>query len=217
MPTIALAENHAVVRQGLRALLETEPGFIVVGEASDGREALDLVARAKPNILIADLMMPRLNGLEVTRLIKLRQPDTRVIILSMYSDESYVRQALRNGAAGYVLKDCEVSEVVKAVREVAAGRHYLCDRLSKVADRLATERAQGGPLDPYETLTTREREVLQLVAEGLSSTAIGTRLKISPRTAESHRANLIRKLALRTQSDLIRFALKRGIIPLDNS
>lgn len=217
MPTIALAENHAVVRQGLRALLETEPGFIVVGEASDGRGALHLVVREKPNILIADLMMPHLNGLEVTRLIKLRQPDTRVIILSIHSDESYVRQALRNGAAGYVLKDCEISEVVKAVREVAAGRCYLCEPLSTMADRFSTETAHAGPLDPYERLTTREREVLQLVAEGLSSTAIGARLKISPRTAESHRANLIRKLALRTQSHLIRFALKRGIIPLDNS
>lgn len=217
MPTIVVADDHPVFRLGLRAVLETEPDFVVMGETSDGLEALDLVARRKPDVLITDLRMPSLNGLEVTRLIKHRKLETRVIILSIYSDERSVRQALRNGVDGYILKDCEAAEIVEAVREVAGGRRYLCPRLSERTDRLVTEKPGARQPDPYETLTPRERQVLQLAAEGLTSTKIGTRLKISPRTAESHRASLMRKLDLRSQSELIRFALKRGIIPLNNA
>lgn len=216
MTTIALADDHHVVRQGLRALLEAEPGFVIAGEATDGHETIDLIERLKPDVLLVDVMMPGLNGLEAIRLIKRRKLSTRIIVLSMYANAAYVQQALQYGADGYVLKDSKADELVKAVREVAAGRRYLCPRLSK-AFASYTETAKAGPLDPYETLTTRERAVLQLVAEGNTNADIAARLEISERTVESHRANLMRKLDLHTQADLIRYALKRGIVPLEES
>lgn len=216
MPTIVLADDHPVVRQGLRALLETEPDFVVVAEAEDGQQALDLTSQHKPNVLVTDLMMPGLNGLELARLVTRRNPSIRVIILSLYGDERYVRQALENGVTAFVLKDSKAEEIVKAIREVAAGRPYFCQRLSQLAHLLSMERPTERQLDSHETLTHREREVLHLAAEGLNRTQIGTRLKISPRTAESHRANLMRKLGLRTQSELVRYALRRGIIRLDH-
>lgn len=215
MTTILLADDHHVVRQGLRALLEGEPGFSIVGEASDGLEAADLVERLKPDILIVDLMMPGLNGLEVTRQVGRRSPDTRVILLSMHANEAYVLEALRNGATAYVLKDCTAAELVSAVREVEAGRRYLSPPLSERAIESYLQKAEAATLDIYNTLTAREREVLQLAAEGHSNSDISARLFISPRTVEIHRANLMRKLGLRNQTDLIRFALRRGIVPLE--
>jgi two-component system response regulator NreC len=211
--TVVLADDHPVVRQGLHALLETQSDFIVVGEAADGLEAVRLVERLKPNVLVLDLMMPGLNGLEVTRQVCQRTPQTCVVIVSMYSNEAYVLEALRNGATGYVLKDTETSELVQAVREVAAGRRYLSSPLSERAIEAYVKKAHAAPLDLYETLTTREREVLHLSAEGCTNGEIGTRLGISPRTAETHRANLLRKLGLHSQTELVRYALQRGILP----
>jgi len=211
--TVVLADDHPVVRQGLHALLETQSDFIVVGEAADGLEAVRLVERLKPNVLVLDLMMPGLNGLEVTRQVCQRTPQTCVVIVSMYSNEAYVLEALRNGATGYVLKDTETSELVQAVREVAAGRRYLSPPLSERAIEAYVKKAHAAPLDLYETLTTREREVLHLSAEGCTNGEIGTRLGISPRTAETHRANLLRKLGLHSQTELVRYALQRGILP----
>jgi DNA-binding NarL/FixJ family response regulator len=214
MTDIVLAEDHQVVRQGLRALLQGKHDFRIVGEAGNGRDAVELVEQLKPHVVVLDLMMPGLNGLEVTRQITKRLPQTRVIILSMHADESYVLEALRNGAAAYVLKESSAADLVHAVREVAAGRRYLSPPLSDRAIELYQKKAQAVPLDRYETLTTREREVLQLAAEGCTSTDIAERLGISPRTAEAHRMNLMRKLDLHTQADLTRYALKRGIIPM---
>lgn len=211
--TIVLADDHHVVRQGLRALLEAEPEFSVIGEAADGLAATDLVNRLKPNVLVVDIMMPGLNGLEVARRVGAHSPQTRVIILSMYANEAYVLEALRKGAAAYVLKDSTATELVHAVREVNAGRRYLSPPLSDRAIETYAQKAQAAPLDPYETLTTREREVLHLAAEGRTNAEIAARLFISPRTVETHRANLMRKLGLRTQSDLIRYALRRGLLP----
>lgn len=212
MTTIVLADDHQVVRQGLRALLEEEPDLRLLGEAGDGLETIQLVERLCPDVLVLDLMMPGLNGLEVTRQVGKRAPQTRVIILSMHADEAYVLEALRNGACGYVLKDASVAELVQAVREVAAGRRYLSSPLSERAIEAYVETAQGSVLDRYETLTDREREVLHLVAEGHTNVEIATRLSISPRTAETHRANMMRKLGLHTRTDVIRYALQRGII-----
>lgn len=211
--TIVLADDHPVVRQGLRALLEAEPDFRVIGEAGDGLETAQLVERLKPHVLVMDLMMPSLTGLEVTRQARQRSPQTRVVILSVYANEAYVLEALRNGAAGYVLKEAGAAEVLQAVREVTAGRRYLSPPFSERAIEAYLQKAQATPLDPYETLTTREREVLQLAAEGLSNPEIAARLGISPRTAETHRANLMRKLGLHNQTELIRYAIRRGIIP----
>jgi DNA-binding NarL/FixJ family response regulator len=217
MTTIVLADDHHLVRQGLRALLEAHPGFRVIGEAGDGLEAVQLVERLRPKVLVLDLMMPGLNGLEVTRQAIKRSPRTRVVILSMYSNEAYVVEALRNGAAGYVLKDSSITDLVQAVQEVAAGRRYLSPPLSDRAIEAYQERAKADPLDKYETLTPREREVLQLAAEGHTSPKIAARLGISTRTAETHRANLMHKLGLHNQADLIRYALRRGILPEESS
>jgi len=213
--TILLADDHQVVRQGLRALLEAEPDFQIIGEAGDGLETLRLVERFKPQVLILDLMMPGVNGLEVTRQIHQRFPETAIVVLSMHSNEAYVLEALRNGAAGYVLKETGITDLVRAVREALAGRRYLSPPLSARAIDSYVQKAQAATLDPYETLTTREREVLQLAAQGLTNAEIANRLSISPRTAETHRTNLMRKLELHTQIDLIRFALKRGILPME--
>jgi len=188
MTTIVLADDHHVVRQGLRSLLEAESDFSVVGEAGDGLEATQLVERLQPDVLVLDLMMPSLNGLEVTRQVSQRSPRTHVVILSMHPNEAYVLEALRAGAAAYVLK--ESIEV------------YM-------------QKAESAALDPYETLTAREREVLHLVAEGHTNAEIADRLFISRRTVETHRANLMRKLGLRTQTDLISYALRRGILPME--
>lgn len=215
MTTILLADDHHIVRQGLRALLQSEPHFQLAGEAGDGLEAVRLAEKLKPDVLITDMMMPGLNGLEVTRQVTKSLPRTKVIILSMYTNDAYVFEALKNGASGYVLKDSQASDLIQAVREVIAGRRYLSPPLSERALELYMRRVEAVPDDPYELLTDREREVLQLVAEGCTSAEIAHRLFISPRTAEGHRANLMRKLGLQNHTDLVRFALKRGILPLD--
>jgi two-component system, NarL family, response regulator NreC len=213
--TIVLADDHPIVRQGLRALLEAEPGWSVIGEAGDGLQAVELVERLKPGVLVADLMMSGINGLEVARQVSQRCPQTRVVILSMHANEAYVMEALRNGAAGYVLKDSSAGDLVHALREVGVGRHYLSPPLSERAIAAYIERAGQAAMDPYDSLTNREREILQLAAEGYNNQEIAERLTISPRTAETHRANLMRKLALRNQTDLVRYALRRGILPLE--
>ena len=210
--TIVLADDHRIVRQGLRALLAGEADFEVVGEADDGREALELVKRLNPDVLVLDLMMPGLNGLEVARQLPRQSPGVRVVVLSMYDDEGFVLEALANGVSGYVLKDSNSSDLVHAVREVAAGRRYLSPPLSDRAIEAYQQRAKVGTMDKHETLTTREREVLQLSAEGHTNSEIAARLGISTRTAETHRSRLMHKLGLHTQADLIRYALRRGII-----
>lgn len=213
--SVLLADDHPIVRQGLRKLLEAEPDFKIIGEASDGLEAVQLTERLKPDVLVLDLMMPGLNGMEVTRQVTQRSPGTRVIILSMHSNEAYVLQALRNGASGYVLKDSDPMEFVEGVREVISGRRYLSSPLSERLIDAFVSRTEETRADAYDTLTDREREVLQLTAEGCTSTEIGSRLSISPRTAEKHRASMMSKLRLRSQTEVIRYALKRGILPMD--
>ncbi|MBI4637219.1 MAG: response regulator transcription factor [Candidatus Rokubacteria bacterium] len=213
--TIIVADDHPVVREGVRTLLAREADLAVVGEEGDGLKVVELVERLRPNVLVLDLMLPGLNGLEVVRQVSKRSPHTRTVILSMHASEAYVLEALRNGAAAYVLKDSGGAELVKAVRDVVAGRRYLSAPLSDRAIDAYLERATNSPLDLYETLTTREREVLQLAAEGSSAAQIGARLSISARTAETHRANLMRKLGLQSQSELIRYAMRQGLLPRD--
>jgi len=214
--TVVLADDHPIVRQGLRTLLEAEGDFAVIGEEADGLNVVALVERLRPDVLLLDVRMPGLNGLEITRQIAQRAIRTRIVILSMHANEIYVLEALRHGAAGYVLKDAAPTEMLKAVREVTAGRRYLSPALSERAIASYARQAQATPEDPYETLTTREREVLHLAAGSSSLAEIGTRLGISPRTVETHRENLMRKLGLQSQTDLIRYALRRGILPLED-
>ncbi len=213
MTTIVLADDHPVVLQGLRTLLEAEPELRVVGETGDGLEAVRLTERLQPDVLVLDLILPGLGGMEVARQVTARVPKTRVLVLSMLHNEAYVLEALRNGAAGYVLKAACARELVDAVRAVAGGRRYLSSSLSERAIEAYIQKAQAAPQDPYETLTTREREVLHLAAEGCTSAEIADRLCIGRRTVETHRANLKSKLGLESQADLIRYVLQRGIAP----
>ena len=196
-------------------MLEGEPDLDVVGEVRDGLEVLPAVERLRPDVLVLDLMMPGLSGLEVLRLARKRYPKLRLVVVSMHANEAYVLEALRNGAAAYVLKGSGASEVREAVRAVLAGRRYLSPPLSERAIQSYVEKAEGVVHDAYDALSGREREVLQLSAEGYSNSEIAARLFISRRTVESHRNSLFQKLGLRSQSDLIRYALRRGIIGLD--
>jgi two-component system, NarL family, response regulator NreC len=214
--SIVLADDHPVVRRGMRTLLESQADFSIVGEAGDGLETVRLVERLKPDVLVLDLMMPGLSGLEVLRVTRQRSPQTRVVVLSMYSSKAFIAEALKNGATGYVLKGCTEENLVHAIREAAAGRRFLSPPITGIAIDAYIEHAQTGPFDPHETLTAREREVLQLAAEGKTCSEITARLHISQRTAENHRASLMRKLGLQNQTQLVRYALRRRLIPLED-
>ena len=210
--TLVVADDHRIMRQGLCALLRTEADFRLAGEAADGVEALRLVERLRPDVLVLDLMMPGLGGLEVTRLTGRRSPRTRTVVLSMHSDEAYVVEALRAGAAAYVLKDSGADELFLAVREAAAGRRFVSPAIAENVLQAYARKAPGAAPDPFDKLTAREREVFHLTAEGYSGGAVAERLFISPRTVESHRANVMRKLGLRNHKELIRYAARRGML-----
>jgi two-component system response regulator NreC len=210
---VVLADDHTMVRQGLRAILESNNDILVIGEARDGLEAVSVVEKLKPDVIVLDLMMPKLNGLEVTRQIA---KQTRVLVVSMHANEAYVMEAFRNGASGYLLKDSTAQELVDAVFKVSKGLRYLSSPLSERAIDFYIERTQSSSFDPYETLTTREREVFQLMAEGLSNNDISSNLHISPRTVEIHKSHVLHKLNLTTQTDIVRFAIRKGILPMED-
>jgi DNA-binding NarL/FixJ family response regulator len=207
---IVIAEDHHLVRKGLKSLLASEASFELVGEAGDGLEALQITEKLKPDVLLLDLAMPRMHGLEVIRRVR-SATTTNVVVCSMHSDEPYVAEALRAGASGYVLKDGTAEELIGAINAVSRGEHFLTPRIKKSALAAALG-ASAKPDDPYYDLTERERVVLQHAAEGYSNAEIGQKLFISSRTVESHRANLMKKLNLTCQTDLVRFAIRRKII-----
>jgi DNA-binding NarL/FixJ family response regulator len=211
MNTVILADDHDVVRRGVRSILETAAGFKVVAEVADGLGAVQAVEKLKPTLLFLDLSMPRLHGLEALRQVRAASPHTKVLVLSMHNDEPYVIEALRAGAMAYILKGSESTEIIHAAGEVLAGRRYLSAPLS---ERAITALSNQTPdqSDPLNALTPREREVLSLAAEGLSTSEMAEKLFISPRTAETHRTNLMQKLGLQSQTDLVRFAIRRGLI-----
>jgi len=212
MITIVVADDHRIVRQGVKTLLEKEPDVRVVGEADDGVNALRLVERIAPAVLILDLAMSGLDGLDVLREARRKAPQTHVVVLSMHSDEAYVREALVRGASAYVLKSAGSGELVQAVRHAVQGERYLSPPLSEHAIDAFALLARSATADAYELLTTREREVLHLAAEGHSNAEIGARLFISRRTVEVHRAKAMHKLGLRNYGDLVRYAVRRGIV-----
>jgi DNA-binding NarL/FixJ family response regulator len=212
--TILLVDDHPMIRQGLRNLLGDVSDFQVVGEASDGLEALREIELKKPDVLVIDIMMPNLNGLGVLVQIQKLSPGTQAIVFSMQSAEVYVLEAMRAGAAGYILKDTGPGEIVKAIYSVMGGNRYLSEQLSVWLEENSL-RVDGMPVDLQQTLTMREREIIQMVAEGQSSNQIGSKIGISPRTVEIHRSNLMKKLNLKNQAELILYAIKHGIIPLD--
>lgn len=210
--TVMLADDHRIVRQGLRAILNAVPEFRLIGEASDGLEAVRLVERLKPDVLVLDLSMPGLDGLEVARQVTRRPPRPHVVVLSMHSTDLHVHKAFQAGATAYVLKDAGAEHLVAAIQAAARGRRYLSPPLSEENLEAGIQRCEATGEDPSEGLTTREREVLQLTAEGHSGAHIAERLFISPRTVETHRANLMRKLGVRNQKELVRFAVERGLL-----
>jgi DNA-binding NarL/FixJ family response regulator len=212
MIQIVLADDHQVVLEGFKMVLGAEPDFQVVGEATDGLGVGPLIEKVKPDVLVVDLMMPGIGGLEVVRQIHNKHPDIRIAVLSMHNNEAYVVEALRNGASAYVLKQAPGRALVEAIRAIAAGNRYLSPPLSEQKIAEYELRTRAATVDPYDTLSTREREVLQLAAEGLTNAEIGDRLSIGKRTVETHRANLIRKLDLKSQADLVKFAVRRGLV-----
>jgi len=204
---ILLADDHAVVRDGLATLLGAE-GFTVVGTAPDGREAVRLANELKPDIAVLDLGMPQLNGLETTRSVLQCSPETRVIVLTMHTEDPYVIEALRAGARGYLLKTQATAHLVQAIREVAQGSIYLSPGISKAVVEACLNKTEL----PDDPLTPREREVLQLITEGRSSKEIGAALDISARTVEAHRAHIMEKLDIHETAGLVRYAIRRGLI-----
>jgi two-component system, NarL family, response regulator NreC len=214
--SILLADDHAIVRQGLRVVLEADADFKIVAEASDGIEAIQLVKQLAPDVAVLDIMMSGLNGLDALRIIRERSPHTRVVMISMYGAVAFVAEALRCGALGYVLKGGQLTEIAAAVRAAIAGKRYLSAPLSERAVEAHIAEIQSTQRDPHEMLTPRERQVLQLAAEGMTCPQIGDRLLISERTAERHRANVMHKLDLHSQTDLVLYALRRGILPPAN-
>ena len=213
MINIVLADDHPVVRQGLRALLEGEPDFKVIGEAGDVETTVKLDNRTRPAVLVLDLIMKGLNSIEVIRQINNGSPETGVVILSMYDNEAYILESLRAGAKSYVLKGSTSEELMRAIREVAAGHRYLGLPISERAITIFMQKSEASEFDLYETLTAREREVLHMVAQGYTNTEIAAKLFVSPRTVEVHRANMMRKLRLQNHTQLVQYALQRKIVP----
>jgi two-component system, NarL family, response regulator NreC len=210
---ILLADDHTIIRSGLRLLLERQAGFKVVAEASDGRETVELTETVKPDVVILDIGMPNLNGIDAARKITTHHPGIAVVILSMHADESYVLRALKAGARGYLLKDSPESDLVNAVRAVHESKAYFSPAISRMlVDDYMRQLHQRGVEDSYELLTAREREVLQLLAEGKSTKDIANMLKLSPYTVETHRGNMLQKLNLHSTAELILYAVRKGVI-----
>lgn len=216
MITVVLADDHHVVRRGIRALLEAEGDLKVIGEAGTGAEAVQLVQKLKPDVLVVDLMMSDMSGLLVIRQARKKSPGTADVVLSMYGNDCYVVEALQAGAKSYVLKDCPPEELLRGVREAAAGHRYLAAPLSDRAIEAYLVRSEESKLDPFEMLTTREREVLLLTAHGFTGAQIAEKLCISPRTVESHRSRLMQKLGLHNRTELIHYAIRKGIAFKEN-
>ncbi len=210
---ILLADDHVVMRRGIRALLERRPDFQVVAEAGDGREAVELTETHSPHVVVADIAMPNLNGIEAARQIVQKSPQTAIVILSMHSDESYVLRALRAGARGYLLKDSPESDLINAILAVHAGKAFFSPSISKMlVEDYMRQLQQRGADDSYELLTMREREVLQLLAEGKSNKDVATILNLSIHTVETHRSNILQKLNLHGTPELILYAIRKGVI-----
>ena len=210
---IVLADDHTIVRQGLRKLLEEQPEWEVVAEAGDGREAVRLAEQYRPDVVIVDVAMPLLNGIEATRQITKRVPETRVLVLSMHADEVYVSQILQAGATGYLLKDSADVDLVKAVGEAAHGRSFFSPAIARaMLDDYRRHPTEKGVANRYDALSEREREVFQLIAEAKTNKEIAVLLSISPSTVETHRSHIMDKLDLHSAAEIVLYAVRRGVI-----
>ena len=208
---ILIADDHTMVAEGLRYVIEAEPDFEVIGYAKDGHEAVREAMQTNPDVVLMDNAMPMLNGIEAARAIRERCPQSRVIMLSMYSDQAHVLRALQAGAMGYLLKKSVAKELVEAIRRVHAGQPYLAQELSEAVISQVIKT----PSDPLARLSARERQVLQMVAEGHTANQIGVKLSLSPKTVETYRSRMMEKLAVNDLAGLIRFAIQHGVIPLE--
>ncbi len=210
---VLIADDHAIVREGVRMILAKEPDIEVVGEAEDGRQALDLVDQRRPNVVIMDLSMPGMGGIEATKKVKEQHPDVNVLALTMHEDESYVFQLLRAGASGYVLKRAAAQDLVQAVRAAAKGEAFLYPSVArKVVEDYLKRVEAGEERERYDGLTEREREILTLIAQGLSNQHIAEKLYISIKTVQTHRAHILEKLGLHDRTELVRYAIRKGLI-----
>jgi len=210
---ILLADDHVVMRSGLRLLLERQPNLRVIGEAADGQEAVRLAAAEDPEVVIMDIAMPHLNGVEATRQIVTRNPETAVVILSMHSDESYVLRSLKAGARAYLLKDSAEADLIAAIHAIQEGKSFFSPGVRRILkEDYVHQLAKLGVEDTYELLTPREREVLQLVAEGKSNKEVANLLNLSLYTVETHRTHILQKLNLHSVPELILYAVRKGII-----
>ncbi|MCC7034129.1 MAG: response regulator transcription factor [Acidobacteria bacterium] len=210
---LMLGDDHTLVRHGLRKILEERPDWEIVGEADDGRAAVKKAVALQPDVAILDIGMPLLNGIDATRQIVHKSPGTKVLILSMHSDETYVTRALNAGAAGYLLKDSAGKDLIKAVTAVSQGEAYFSPAVSRLMlDDYMRRAAAGGLTDRYDTLSDREREIFQLVAEGRSNKDVAELLGISPATVETHRARILQKLDIHNTAALVLYAVRRGVI-----
>ncbi len=210
---ILLADDHTVVRDGLRALLERQPDMAVVGEAADGRDSVRLAEEQAPDVVVMDIAMPNMNGIEATRRILAANPHCAVVILSMHQDESYVLRSIKAGAKGYLLKDSLRSDVLDAIRSVSQGRSFLTRKVSRIMQEDYVRQLERRNLDDsYDLLTDREREVLQLIAEGRTNKEVANLLNVSLTTVETHRTHILQKLGLHSIPELILYAVRKGII-----
>lgn len=216
MIKVVLVEDHQIVREGLYAMLASQDDIEVVGEASDGREALQVVAEHSPDLVVMDLNMPKLNGVDAIAQLRKISPSTHVLVLSMHGGEEYVRPAIRAGASGYLLKGAGLSELVKAIRAVLDGQAFFSPAVSKILLRDALAAEPGTEDNTQESLSPREREVLQLLAEGFSSPQIAKQLCISTKTVEAHRSRMMKKLDIHNIAGLVRYAIRIGLISLDS-
>lgn len=213
---VIVADDHAVIREGLRVLLGSQQDILVLGLASNGREAVQLVEEHKPDVAVMDISMPELNGVEAIRRMRPRHPQMQVVVLSIHDTKRYVFQALQAGAKGYLLKETAWQEVVEAVRAVQRGERYLSRRIADLLmDEIFENLGTAAQADPLESLSPREREILQLVAEGRTSQEIGERLSISPKTVDSYRSRMMQKIGVSDLAGLIKFAIQHGVIPLE--
>jgi len=212
MIRVVVVDDHHLVRQGIRALIGQAPDMQVIGEAEDGQGALELIGRSPPDVVVADVAMPRLNGIQMIRHIVKLGVNTKVVILSMYSDETLVRQAIKYGAAGYLLKSSVAEELLLAIRAAAKGDIYLSPQVSRALLDDYISQEEGGDASPLDALTPREGQVFQLVAEGNSNTRIAKLLNLSPKTVEKHRASLMAKLGVNDLPGLMRVAIKQKLI-----
>jgi len=210
---VLLADDHNLIRAGLRLVISQEPDFQVVGEAGNGRQAVEMARELKPDVVVMDIGMPDLNGIEACRQILNDVPDSHVVMLSMHSDEGYVLRALKAGARAYLLKDSAEADLARAIRAAAGGKSFFSPAVAKLLlDDYIRKLQRTGAEDSYELLTPREREILQLVAEGKSSKDIANLLSLSVYTVETHRANILQKLNLKSVAELILYAVRKGII-----